>query len=256
MTALVFSGVIGCPAAIMSRRSRKYCTYRSGVKVLSRTAGSPAGLAKVCGAPAGGPVTMPAVARAALVSEPTAYRYFPDLISLLNAALVGMWPTPAEALEPVTASADPVERVAFAIEFFLRRVLSYQGAVRAMISATITRPELTAHRPGIRFGLINQALDPIAGSLPLPPERLAQLKHDLAAIVSAEALFSLTDLCRLTPDDAVSSLVRTATTITAAATRDDASGPPQPGKHRSSRPSQSAGHVPGVRPSTVAYRSS
>src|SRR5580765_1549890 len=84
----------------------------------------------------GGPVTMPAVARAALVSEPTAYRYFPDLISLLNAALVGMWPSPAEALEPIAASADPVERVAFAAEFFLRRVLSYQGAVRAMISAT------------------------------------------------------------------------------------------------------------------------
>ena len=183
----------------------------------------------------GGPVTMPAVARAALVSEPTAYRYFPDLISLLNAALVGMWPSPAEALEPIAASADPVERVAFASEFFLRRVLSYQGAVRAMISATITRPELAAHRPGIRFGLINQALDPIAGTLPLPPERLAQLKHDLAAIISAEALFSLTDLCRLTPDDAVASLVRTATTITAAAARDDAPGPPQPGQHRSPR---------------------
>ena len=56
----------------------------------------------------GGPVTMPAVACAALVSEPTAYRYFPDLTSLLNAALVGMWPSPAEALEPVAASADPV----------------------------------------------------------------------------------------------------------------------------------------------------
>ena len=173
----------------------------------------------------GGPVTMPAVARAALVSEPTAYRYFPDLTSLLNAALVGMWPSPAEALEPVAASDDPVKRVAFAAEFFLRRVLSYQGAVRAMISATITRPELAAHRPGIRFGLINQALDPIAGTLPLPPERLAQLKHDLAAIISAEALFSLTDLCRLTPDDAVGSLVRTATTIAAAATRDNGTGP-------------------------------
>jgi AcrR family transcriptional regulator len=183
----------------------------------------------------GGPVTMPAVARAALVSEPTAYRYFPDLISLLNAALVGMWPGPAEALEPVTASADPVERVAFAAGYFLRRVLSYQGAVRAMISATITRPELAAHRPGIRFGLINQALDPIAGGLPLPPERIAQLKHDLAAIISAEALFSLTDLCRLTPDDAVGSLVRTATTITAAATRDNGTGPSQPGKQRSPR---------------------
>jgi hypothetical protein len=154
---------------------------------------------------------------------------------LLNAAMVGMWPSPAEALEPVAASADPVERVAFASEFFLARVLSHHGAVRAMISATITRPELAAHRPGIRFGLINHALDPIAGTLPLPLERLAQLKHDLAAIISAEALFSLTDLCRLTPDDAVGSLVRTATTITAAATRDDGTGPSQPGNRRSPR---------------------
>jgi AcrR family transcriptional regulator len=183
----------------------------------------------------GGPVTMPAVARAGLVSEPTAYRYFPDLTSLLNAALVGMWPSPAEALEAIAASADPVERIAFASEFLLRRVLSYQGAVRAMISATITRPELAAHRPGIRFGLINQALDPIAGTLPLRPEQLAQLKHDLAAVISAEALFSLTDLCRLTADDAVASLVRTATTITANATRDDGPGPSRPGKRRAPR---------------------
>jgi AcrR family transcriptional regulator len=177
----------------------------------------------------GGPVTMPAVARAALVSEPTAYRYFPDLISLLHAALVGMWPSPAEALEPIAASSEPVERVAFATEFFLRRVLSYQGAVRAMISATITRPALAAHRPGIRFGLINQALDPIASTLRLPVELIAQLKQDLAAIISAEALFSLTDLCRLTPDEAVGSLVRTATTITENATSNDRAGPTRPG---------------------------
>jgi hypothetical protein len=98
-------------------------------------------------------------------------------------------------------------------------VLSYQGAVRAMISATITRPELAAsHRPGIRFGLIDQALDPVTGILGLPAQRLAQLKNDLAAAISADALFPLTDLCRLSPDEAVSSLVRTATTITATAT--------------------------------------
>jgi AcrR family transcriptional regulator len=172
----------------------------------------------------GGPVTMPAVARAALVSEPTAYRYFPDLTSLLTAALAGMWPSPAEAMKPVSASADPVERIAFAAEFFLRRVLSYQGAIRAMISATIARPELSPSRPGIRFGLIDQALDPIADALPLPPDRLARLKHDLAAIISSEALFSLTDLCHLTADDAVDSLTRTATTITASATRHDGTG--------------------------------
>ena len=35
---------------------------------------------------------MPQVARAALVSEATAYRYFPDLVSLLREALAGVWP--------------------------------------------------------------------------------------------------------------------------------------------------------------------
>jgi len=79
------------------------------------------------------------------------------------------------------------------------------------------------------------AADPVAGALRVPPQRLAQLQHDLAAIISAEALFSLTDLCRLAPDDAVRSLVRTASTITAAATRGDSTGPSQPGKRRSHR---------------------
>src|SRR6201984_2675303 len=68
-------------------------------------------------------VTMPEVARAALVSEATAYRYFPDLISLLNETFVDIWPPPAAALEPVANSRDPVERIAFACEFLLRGVL-------------------------------------------------------------------------------------------------------------------------------------
>lgn len=167
---------------------------------------------------AGSPVTMPEVARAALVSEATAYRYFPDLPALISQAFPGLWPSPAEALAPVADSADPVERIAFACEFLLRGVLAYQGAVRAMIAATITRPELAQGRPGLRFGLIDQALDPVSGRLPgADPAGLAQLKDDLAAVVSAEALFVLTDLAGLTPDDAIASLVRTATIITQAA---------------------------------------
>ena len=161
---------------------------------------------------------MPEVARAALVSEATAYRYFPDLPALISQAFPGLWPSPAEALAPVADSADPVERIAFACEFLLRGVLAYQGAVRAMISATITRPELAQARPGLRFGLIDQALDPVRGRLlGADPAGLAQLKDDLAAVVSAEALFVLTDLAGLTPDDAIASLVRTAITITQAA---------------------------------------
>jgi hypothetical protein len=47
--------------------------------------------------------------------------------------------------------------------------------------------------------------------------RLTQLKLDLAVIMSAEALFTLTDLAGLPPRDAIASIARTARTITQAA---------------------------------------
>ncbi|WP_327130178.1 TetR/AcrR family transcriptional regulator [Streptomyces sp. NBC_01343] len=168
----------------------------------------------------GAEVTMPAIARAALVSEATAYRYFPDLPSLIGESLAGVWPAPADALRPVARSTDPVERVAFACEFLLRGVLVRQGAVRAMIAATVTRPDTATVRPGIRFGLINQALIPLRDTLgATDPEAFAQLERDLAVTVSAEALFCLMDLCGLAPDEAVASAVRTASTLTEAALR-------------------------------------
>ena len=95
----------------------------------------------------GAEITMPAVARAALVSEATAYRYFPDLVSLLLEADTGIWPDPAEALRPVAHSDDPVERVGYATEVLMRGVLSHQSAVRAAIAGSITRPDLAASGP-------------------------------------------------------------------------------------------------------------
>jgi hypothetical protein len=94
-----------------------------------------------------------------------------------------------------------------------------------MIAATITRPEAATTRPGVRFGLIDVALLPLEETLgATDPECLAQLKRDLAVVVSAEALFSLTDLCGLAPDDAIASAVHTATTLTEAAQRGFARG--------------------------------
>ena len=171
---------------------------------------------------AGAEITMPAVARTALVSEATAYRYFPDLPSLLMEADTGAWPDPAEALAPVAHSDDPVERVGYAAEFLLTGILARQSAVRAMIAASVTRPDLAASRPGHRFALIDHALAPLAGA---DPGILAQLKQGLAVVMSAEALFVLTDLCGLSPQDAVASAVRTARSLTAAARADCSSRP-------------------------------
>ncbi|MDX3187316.1 helix-turn-helix domain containing protein [Streptomyces sp. MN03-5084-2B] len=165
----------------------------------------------------GGPVTMPEVAKAAAVSEATAYRYFPDLASLLREAVAGNLFDPAEVLAPLADCADPVARVAAAAEHLLRHVLAHESAVRAMIAATITRPADTTARPGLRFGLIDEALAPPADLGGLDAPAVAQLKRDLAVVMSAEALFGLTDLHRLPHDEAVRSLVRTATTLTKAA---------------------------------------
>jgi AcrR family transcriptional regulator len=165
----------------------------------------------------GAEITMSSVAKAALVSEATAYRYFPDLVTLLLEADQGTWPDPAKALAPVADSADPVERIGFAARLLLDGVLANESAVRAMIAGSITRPGIAARRPGHRFGLIDTALAPAAGRL--DPVALAQLRRDLAVVVSADALFTLTDLCALSRPDAVDSAVRTARALTQAAFR-------------------------------------
>lgn len=188
-------------------------TARANQKARTRTAIIEAARAMIAD---GHEVSMPAVARAALVSEATAYRYFPDLASLLREGVAGVWPSAAEALEPVAHSDDPVERVGYAAEFLLRTTLSHESAARAMIAAFVTRPEMAAARPVNRFALIDEALAPARG---IDPGKLAQLRRDLAVVMSAEALFTLTDLCGLPPGEAVASAVHTARLVTAAALR-------------------------------------
>jgi AcrR family transcriptional regulator len=166
----------------------------------------------------GDEITMPDVARRALVSEATAYRYFPDLASLLREALAGIWDSPEHAMAPMADSGDPVERVGFATEVLLREVLAHQAAVRALIAASVTRPDAPGVRPGRRIGLIDEALRPLNETMALRrPADFEQLKRGLAIVVSAEALFTLTDLLGLPPETAIASTAATARSLTAAA---------------------------------------
>jgi AcrR family transcriptional regulator len=160
---------------------------------------------------------MPEVAKAAMVSEATAYRYFPDLTSLLSKGLAEDWPAPREAFAPIEASTDPAERVAFAVRFLFEGVAARQEVVRPMIAASMADPDhLARARPGIRFGLIEHALAPFADILK-DTDVAEQLTLDLAVVVSAEAFFSLTDYCGLSLEEAILSVQRTARTLTAAA---------------------------------------
>lgn len=167
------------------------------------------------------PVTMPEVARAALVSEATAYRYFPDLTTLLQKVLAEQQPDPVEALGSLGGVTDPVRRVAAATEYLLRHVLTFQKGVRATIAATIENPdEAVTTRRGLRFGLIDHALAPWAAGLDDNDPLLVQLKRDLAVVVGAESLFCLLDQCDLPAEEAITSVVHTAAALTGAAVRE------------------------------------
>jgi AcrR family transcriptional regulator len=162
-------------------------------------------------------VNMPAVARAALVSEPTAYRYFPDLASLLEEALAGIEPDPATAFSAGAETGDPVERVAYAAERLAKLVIERHSAIRALISVSIARGTARQVRPGYRFALIDQALAPLSGRKPaIDAATLEQLRRDLAVVISAEAVFTLVDLYDLDARAAVASIVHTARVITEA----------------------------------------
>jgi hypothetical protein len=89
-----------------------------------------------------------------------------------------------------------------------------------MMSAAIIRPEGPALRPGRRLALIDLALQPLSAQRGRKQHAaLRQLKLDLAVVISAEAFFTLVDLCGLTPTAAIAGAWHTAEAVTAEAIR-------------------------------------
>ena len=169
----------------------------------------------------GGAVTMPAIARAAGVSEPTAYRYFPDLLSIMGEGFVGVWPSAEELMPNLKSCPDPIERIGIAATALGDNVFRIEGAVRTMIALTINRRDAVGARPGHRIELIESALAPLtAKDTDAVGSRLGHLRNDLAVVVSAEALFTLVDLKAMTPDAAVASVTAAARRLVAEAIRD------------------------------------
>jgi hypothetical protein len=140
----------------------------------------------------------------------------PDLASLLEEALAGIEPDPAAAFAAGADPGDPVERVAYAAELLAKLVLERQGAIRALISVSIGRGTARQVRPGYRFALIDEALAPLSGHNDIDTATLEQLRRDLAVVISAEAVLTLTDLYGLDSEAAVASIVHTARLITEA----------------------------------------
>jgi AcrR family transcriptional regulator len=178
--------------------------------------------------------TVAKTARLALVSEATAYRYFPDQSALVREAYLAPWAGVDAAFAGLSGDAGLADRVAAATESLLRFIIGNETAVRAVmglsllrsIEGEVGRAEARAMRPGHRLALIDAALKPFAETI--ARQHLRRLRLSLAAIISSETLVSLKDHCGSNDDEVIEIAVWTARAVVQAALT-------QAMKHRSER---------------------
>jgi AcrR family transcriptional regulator len=153
--------------------------------------------------------TVEQAAAAAAISRPTAYRYFPNQRALLAAAHPE---TAAETLLPADAPDDPAARLAAVITTFTRMVVDSESQQRTMLRLSLdadpTERAALYLRQGRAIGWIEEALAPLRGQL--SDQAIHNLVLAIRSAVGIEALVWLTDVARLSHEEAVSLMSWTA----------------------------------------------
>jgi AcrR family transcriptional regulator len=145
--------------------------------------------------------TVEQAADAAGVSRTTAYRYFPNQRALIVATFPEV---AADSLLPQSPPEDPAARLDAVLDALTRQLVEHEPELRAHLrlsleSADAERPELP-FRTGRAIGWIEDALAPLRGQMPEPD--LRRLVLAIRSAVGIEALVWLTDIAKLSRDEA------------------------------------------------------
>ena len=148
--------------------------------------------------------TLAGVAKKALVSRATAYRYFPNLDSLLLEVLLDRKvATPEQILENAERE-DTAERAARVHDFLHRLVDENEQQFRLFLKASMEqwldfgKDSNTPLRSARRLPMLNLALEPDRGMV--DNETYEKLLYALSAMVSIESYIALTDVCQIEPE--------------------------------------------------------
>ena len=146
--------------------------------------------------------TIEEAAEAASISRTTAYRYFPNQGALLVAAHPE---TGASSLLPDDAPDDATTRLDLVIGAFTRSVLENESQQRTMLRLSLAADPLERGQLPLRQGRaikwIEEALAPLRQQL--SQAEVHRLTLAIRSATGIEALVWLTDVARLSRDDAI-----------------------------------------------------
>jgi AcrR family transcriptional regulator len=166
--------------------------------------------------------TMEGAAAAASISRTTAYRYFPNLRSLLVAAFPH---AEEDSLLGANPPRSPIARLDLVAENHTRRILEYEAEMRAALRLSLEgdaldAAELPVHR-GLRIGWIEDALAPLRKEM--GARELRFLALGIGATLGIEAFVWLTDVAGLSGEDATATMRLNASRLLRSAIAEQAS---------------------------------
>jgi AcrR family transcriptional regulator len=156
--------------------------------------------------------TMEAAAARASISRTTAYRYFPNT----RALMVATYPhIDQQSLLGADPPADPVARLEAVVDNHLQRILTFEPEQRTVLRLSLEPDQGNAlalpMNRGMRIGWIEDALTPLHGRL--ADDELRRLVLGIGATVGIEAFAWLTDIARLSREDAIAIMRSNALTL-------------------------------------------
>ena len=166
--------------------------------------------------------TVEAAAERAGVARTTAYRYFPQQHALLLATYPEL---DAPSLLGAAPPSDAADRLEVVVKEFTRQVLEHEPEMRATLRVALEPggpPSRLPLRQGRGIGWIEDALAPLRARM--AGEGIHRLALAIRAAIGVEALVWLTDIGKLSRDDAVATMRWSAQALLRSALSDN---PPQ-----------------------------
>ncbi|WP_054815477.1 TetR/AcrR family transcriptional regulator [Nocardia arizonensis] len=165
----------------------------------------------------GGMPTVEEAAGAAAISRTTAYRYFPNQRALLAAVHPEI---EADSLLTEPAPADPRLRLEAVMRAHVRIIREWEPELRTSLRLSLDSDpaEPTPLRRGRAIDWIEQALTPLLETR--PDIDIRRLAMEIRSATGIESFVWLTDVARLSKDDALETLCRTAQAVLAYALAD------------------------------------